>query len=1010
MLTSKQWDGVAAVPVSVGCLKYPAWLTRLPQENDRDELRYYRAMYAQYVEALVPCDQASGTTGKMGADITRMSLITGPLEVAVNYPEDTDQTVKHFYREIDRLVGEIDVADLSDSEFPGSDIGPGVGSDQSVSEELNTDAPLSGTEVEATDSGEETERTEVTEASSGSLDHSNGTSPEPLCQETLHTSSPEALDGWKDGKDFSAPGMTPREAPRIEKGDELELSSFVHDLANEAAQDQSAATAQNYEAEFTAPDLVEEGCKEVAEVLCPKATTKVGPSRKVRMLRWVMGLDEKGCKEASKAFHKQDGASHQQIKLGTEPASEQYSSLAYSRTGKVAIRLCDQAEILLRNLIARVHRDSEDSEESTSMETKTESGQDSLKSVINMLGNLIGMLPGNGVAQVETPAPARERLPQETVPFDTAHCQKCSSSDANPGPETTDQKQWFAGIDSEHVWACIAADVDKAGISISMIKEHRDAITQCVIQKLGRDIGREKQGELHLKKEAVQKAKKAPKQTKVTNTDPLCNPVPIQHPCLDDSRPTKPASPRTHLAETDGAPLRVPEERVVDIVDGKADITHPLVTASLPGVKGVLGQEIEIPVLGKPVPEGTVCLRVPPVAPGGPNMDVFHPDQYNIDFRSSESESLLSKLEAAKQRFDTEMAMREQKCKYIRLAPVHDGAEASQLGDARQKTSEHDFSTLEAIEEGNQKLRMILESFAKSYEASSGLTQTSPHAVEDDGATTMQLEFPESKNSKRGARPSEAVHLANQKLRTNLSSLQTPLVFNANVQSNICRIAEGDDEELESVAAQCQKPVRGGRWFETPRGSLKRIKDEDTVNFSVNGQETVAKTSSPSSSNDDRILAVTSVVSDEHQEGGMAQVSDFQLLFPNPIQSETVNHFQVPDTDEDADSDEEDCDAENIAQNNNGDEDDELEEGELREGGVRLDGMGQGDVQVETANRVSADREASQNSELEKTVDHGNFNMEEVCVALGNGNLDQQRMRRLKAGFKMMMAEALGRM
>ena len=42
------------------------------------------------------------------------------------------------------------------------------------------------------------------------------------------------------------------------------------------------------------------------------------------------------------------------------------------------------------------------------------------------------------------------------------------------------------------------------------------------------------------------------------------------------------------------------------------------------------------------------------------------------------------------------------------------------------------------------------------------------------------------------------------------------------------------------------------------------------------------------------------------------------------------------------------------------------------------------------------------------SIDRGNFTMDEVCIALGNGNLDEERMGKLERGFKTVLAEALG--
>ena len=114
------WDGVATVPLSVGCLSYPKWLIRdwepntynwdvdpgKPKshpgrpENSPSELACYRAMYAQFIEMLLPTDPSNDHTRKVEATITRMSLVTKTLEVAVNMPEFTVRIMGHLFREI----------------------------------------------------------------------------------------------------------------------------------------------------------------------------------------------------------------------------------------------------------------------------------------------------------------------------------------------------------------------------------------------------------------------------------------------------------------------------------------------------------------------------------------------------------------------------------------------------------------------------------------------------------------------------------------------------------------------------------------------------------------------------------------------------------------------------------------------------------------------------------------------------------------------------------------------
>ena len=116
------WDGVGAVPHTVGCLEYPLWLTRDWEpsnynydaatggkklkterwENSPEENECYRAMYAQFVEAELSHQRIGGSFAK----ITRLSLLAGVLESADTVPEFLYETIQNLYGKIGEAVGE----------------------------------------------------------------------------------------------------------------------------------------------------------------------------------------------------------------------------------------------------------------------------------------------------------------------------------------------------------------------------------------------------------------------------------------------------------------------------------------------------------------------------------------------------------------------------------------------------------------------------------------------------------------------------------------------------------------------------------------------------------------------------------------------------------------------------------------------------------------------------------------------------------------------------------------
>lgn len=118
------WDGVATVPHSVGCLRYPLWLTRDwdahytdpsgedyadidHDQNTPEELRCYRAMYAQFIEAALADSNMNSESGQKLTDVTRLSLISTTLLAADTQAMHEYDFVDKVYREIENLVGDL---------------------------------------------------------------------------------------------------------------------------------------------------------------------------------------------------------------------------------------------------------------------------------------------------------------------------------------------------------------------------------------------------------------------------------------------------------------------------------------------------------------------------------------------------------------------------------------------------------------------------------------------------------------------------------------------------------------------------------------------------------------------------------------------------------------------------------------------------------------------------------------------------------------------------------------
>jgi len=130
------WDGVAAVPRSIGCQSYPKWLTHDwdpffydydiesrklyhecgPSEHSPEELAHYRAMYAKFMEKALtgqphgkakstavesPCHQPDSSNN---SEVTRKSLLIGSLSAAAWNPLSTDEIVVKIFDDIAKMA------------------------------------------------------------------------------------------------------------------------------------------------------------------------------------------------------------------------------------------------------------------------------------------------------------------------------------------------------------------------------------------------------------------------------------------------------------------------------------------------------------------------------------------------------------------------------------------------------------------------------------------------------------------------------------------------------------------------------------------------------------------------------------------------------------------------------------------------------------------------------------------------------------------------------------------
>ena len=534
-------------------------------------------------------------------------------------------------------------------------------------------------------------------------------------------------------------------------------------------------------------------------------------------------------------------------------------------------------------------------------------------------------------------------------------------------------------------------------------------IAQCVIRKLEKEIEREKQKE---KEVHLEDRKATGKQAEMGNTYHGSNVESTQYPAVAQSKLAVSNLVEICAAEPDIAQSGILKEWVTGVNNGPADTTHRTIAA---GVK-VVNEDVEkLTTSDSEKAVHSESIIIDPTNPSPDTVDSDHGRTCNDESGPLETESLISKLEAAKKRFDIEMALKGQSSGSLILGPGNTGVAIVQVGDTPQNSAD-DSASLDRTETTNRKLRIISSTFSRPEVAVTYLDSNTFNSAEDSATASEQAGHAKSGTPEKDSQFSKAIELANQKLRSMLSSLQEPKVTDTNLQQNMPLTTEGEDEESESgedsqvssfasfsdvpsknAVARFQKAVKGGRWFETPRGSLKRMNAEEELNDGLDDQESISRPDSCSSKNNGG-SSKTSVASD----GGGVPIkgSDLLLKSANHNISKANNHFQVPDIDED----DKEYEVERITKEDNGGEVDELDIGAIFEEARRIvDDERDGEGEELTANNVTG---KPGNGEM---VDSGEFNLEEICVALGDGSLDERRMTRLKEGFMALLDDTVGR-
>ena len=871
------WDGVAAVPTSVGCLKYPDWLMGdwnpeydycpgdlAQQQNSPEELATYRNIYAQFIEAFSSMTCGSIKKGKLYANITRMSLVAGSLNLGAQDLKLTDDTVDIIFGKLAALVASDDDDNVSDS---GPDFSIGTDTDG----------------FEGDNSNRDTTPTELEQSTPGDTDEINAESLGLKCIAELRSDQSSVMvasERSHDAKSSTLNAICSDGHGTEYECNEAHFSSGVH--SGKIARDPKTST------------------------ICPGTKT----SCTTRMVKWALDRGEKACRGASEALHKKNAESRLQSKNETKTLPTQVDSGSVSKFVKeVAIDLCKRVETFLRRVATRLHQDStRQSDRSSSQQTRVEHFQMLLEWLVIMCEKLVQKPVKDGLNGVRVPPAVEESVPENTILADQERCQRRNHYKAKSGREEGEQS---SETGSEDVWATIAAEVHNGGIPLDMIKKRRDVIVQSIIQNLAKEIQLEKEHHLESKRAKAT----------VWSTQDSAN-----------------------MNDTSRASVNVRSAVIAPKLTRPGSAIFMTDKEKAQEMESIGGEEFE-------ATDGTGRGSAISSAEHS-RSGTLEPDRIRIsdDAReSSEPESLLSKLEAAKRRSELGMVSKTQNSR-----PTVSGVVAAPFDAAKSRA--HDVLTLDATEETNRKLRTILSSFAKPKTANNPSVSNVFQASEDRGAAVEQIGCAELEDLKQSNITLGRIEAADENSRTMLASTQGPGTFEMRVRQNMAKVAKVENKETDGSEAsqtlssvsisdasynhgteQPRTAVKGGQWFETPRGSLRRVQNENEVD----------------------------VAFEEHE----VEVS--------------------PPDDDDGQRD-------------------ELEDGEIDEDARSSIGDHLSSESKGNPGEKAKEGQVKKKPKAGEVVDSGYFAFGDVCVALGNGNLDERRMMRLKEGFMALLDDTIG--
>jgi len=299
------WDGVAAVPHSVGSLKYPLWLMRdwdpayynyNPEtggpmwrngrrDNGPKEMEKYRDTYSQFIEAAILASKKDNVRSKRAAEITRSSLLLGSLEIAIKNPGSTDKIIKNIFQEMENA----DHASGAESSDPRAG-----------------DEDEDGDESESyVDDGSSNDGSRSDDDSSSDSDDYDGDIENSFFSDD---SSVESI------ADAAHENEKTNDCPRCRAENEKESAGQKTIPAKVASQlgGSHESPSQSSKVSAQSMPLHKEETSEPAILQSTidsskmRASTETAESKKARLCRFICAIGEKGCRGLARKLHRND--------------------------------------------------------------------------------------------------------------------------------------------------------------------------------------------------------------------------------------------------------------------------------------------------------------------------------------------------------------------------------------------------------------------------------------------------------------------------------------------------------------------------------------------------------------------------------------------------------------------------------------------------------------------------------------------------------------------------------